>query len=214
MRARAARQRGFTYLGLLFAVMVIGLMLTVAARVWRTTVQREREAQLLWVGHAYRMAISGYFAAGHRYPATLHNLLIDDRFPVPKHYLRQLYPDPMTGQADWTLIKTPDQSGIQGVASTSQATPIKRDRFDPVDSTFKNKDCYCQWQFLYLPNRWMGAGIAAPAVGQPAPQPPGQGGWIPSPGTLTGAPGVPVPLPSNPTPVPSPTVPTPDPGSH
>jgi len=212
MRAAAARQRGFTYLGLLFAVMVIGLMLTVASRVWRTTVQREHETELLWVGHAYRMAISAYFAAGHRYPATLHDLLIDDRSPVPKRYLRQLYPDPMTGRADWTLIMTPDQTGIQGVASTSQGTPIKRDGFDKIDFSFKNKECYCEWKFLYLPNRWMGAGIAAPAVGQPAPQPPGQGGWISSPGT--GAPGVPVQLPSNPIPVPSPAVPTPDPGSH
>jgi type II secretory pathway pseudopilin PulG len=212
MRAPAARQRWFTYLGLLFAVMVIGLMLTVAARVYRTTVQREREAQLLWVGHAYRMAISAYFAAGHRYPATLHDLLIDERFPVPKHYLRQLYPDPMTGQADWTLILTPDQSGIQGVASTSQATPIKRDRFDLVDSTFKNKDCYCQWQFLYLPNRWMGAGVPPVVPVNPALLPGQGGGSILTPGT--GAPGVPVSLPVNPTPVPSPTVPTPDPGSN
>lgn len=209
MRAPAALQRGFTYLGLLFAVMVIGLMLTVAARVYRTTVQREREAQLLWVGHAYRMAISAYFAAGHHYPATLHDLLIDDRFPVPKHYLRQLYPDPMTGHPDWTLILTPDQSGIQGVASTSQANPIKRDRFDLVDSTFKDSDCYCQWKFIYSPYRWTGAGMSGPPVAQP-----GQGGSFTSPGTPTSAPGVPVPFPSHPTPAPSPTVPTPDPGSH
>jgi type II secretory pathway pseudopilin PulG len=213
MRAPAALQRGFTYLGLLFAVMVIGLMLTVAARVYRTTVQREREAQLLWVGHAYRMAISAYFAAGHHYPATLHDLLIDDRYPVPKHYLRQLYPDPMTGHADWTLILTPDQSGIQGVASTSQATPIKRDRFDLIDSTFKDSDCYCQWKFVFSPYRWMpGVGMSTPPVGAP-PQTPG-GGFITTPGSPTTAPGIPVPLPSNPTPAPSPAMPTPDPGSH
>jgi type II secretory pathway pseudopilin PulG len=212
MRAAAARQRGFTYLGLLFAVMVIGLMLTVAARVWRTTVQREHETELLWVGHAYRMAISAYFAAGHRYPATLHDLLIDDRFPVPKHYLRQLYPDPMTGQADWTLIKTPDQSGIQGVVSTSQGTPIKRQGFDLVDSAFKDKDCYCQWQFLYLPNRWMGAGVPPAVPIDPALLPAQGGGSILPPGT--GAPGVPVSLPANPTPMQPPTTPTLYPGSH
>jgi len=208
MRAAAGRQRGFTYLGLLFAVMVIGLMLTVASRVWRTTVQREHETQLLWVGHAYRMAISAYFASGHRYPATLHDLVIDDRFPVPKHYLRQLYPDPMTGHADWTLIMTPDQAGIQGVVSTSQGTPIKRDGFDLIDSTFKNKDCYCQWQFIYLPYRWMGAVGALPPPTQG-----GTGGILP-PGTPTSAPGMPVPMPANPTPLPPATMPMPYPGSH
>jgi type II secretory pathway pseudopilin PulG len=200
MRAAAGRQRGFTYLGLLFVVMVMGLMLTLASREWHTTVQREREAQLLWAGHAYRLAISAYFAAGHRYPAALHDLLIDDRFPVPKHYLRQLYPDPMTGQADWTLIMTPDQTGIQGVVSTSQGTPIKRDGFEIVDSAFKNQDCYCEWKFIYLPYRWMGSGVpAGPADAMPPPAP--AGGGIPTPGTSTGAPGVPVPLPVSPAPL-------------
>ena len=217
MRAAAARQRGFTYLGLLFAVMVIGLMLTVASRVWRTTVQRERETELLWVGHAYRMAISAYFASGHRYPATLHDLVIDERFPVPNHYLRQLYPDPMTGHADWTLIMTPDQTGIQGVVSSSQATPIKRDGFLLVDASFKDKDCYCQWKFIYVANRWIGAGVPAAPVDPVSALPPaGQGGAdsIPPPGTPTSAPGVPVPLPPNPTAVQPPATPTLYPGSH
>jgi type II secretory pathway pseudopilin PulG len=208
MRAAAARQRGFTYLGLLFAVMVIGLMLTVASRVWRTTVQREHETELLWVGHAYRMAISAYFAAGHRYPATLHDLLIDDRSPVPKRYLRQLYPDPMTGRADWTLIMTPDQTGIQGVASTSQGTPIKRDGFDKIDFSFKNKECYCEWKFLYLPNRWMGAGMPVAPVGAMPPPAPGGAGGTPSPGSPIGAPGVPLPPPANPTPQLAPALPS------
>src|SRR5215468_8808027 len=99
MRALSRRQGGFTYLGLLMAVVVMGLMLTVAGRVWSTTEQRERETQLLWAGHAYRMAISSYFAKGHQYPATLEQLLTDDRSPVPLHHLRRLYIDPMTGSA-------------------------------------------------------------------------------------------------------------------
>src|ERR1700732_222237 len=99
MRVLVSKQQGFTYLGLLFAVGIMGLMLTVVARVWRTTVQREREAQLLWAGHAYRMAISSYFALGHQYPATLQDLLTDERFPVPKHHLRRLSPDPLDGES-------------------------------------------------------------------------------------------------------------------
>jgi type II secretory pathway pseudopilin PulG len=54
-------QRGFTYIGLLMAVVVMGLMLTLVARVWSTTEQRERETQRLWVGHAYRLAIGEYY---------------------------------------------------------------------------------------------------------------------------------------------------------
>src|SRR5207302_8513176 len=99
MRAHPLRQAGFTYLGLLAAIVLMGLLLTVAARVWSLTAQRERETQLLFVGDAFRMAIAGYYAHGHRYPATLENLLADDRSPVPMRYLRRLYLDPKIGRA-------------------------------------------------------------------------------------------------------------------
>jgi type II secretory pathway pseudopilin PulG len=198
MRAPPSKQQGFTYLGLLFAVVIMGLMLTVVARVWRTTVQREREAQLLWVGHAYRMAISSYFALGHKYPATLQDLLTDERFPVPKHHLRRLYPDPLTGRADWTLVLTPSQSGIQGVASSSQEAPIKRDGFEFIDAAFKDSECYCLWKFVYVPYRWA-SGATVPGTAPPGAPPPGPAGpGTQLPGGPTSAPGV--PLPGSPTP--------------
>jgi type II secretory pathway pseudopilin PulG len=155
---------GFTYIGLLITVVIMGLMLTVVARVWTTTEQRERETQLLFVGHAYRMAIASYFAFGHRYPPTLESLLKDERFPVPKRHLRRLYPDPMTGQADWTLIMTPSGQAIMGVASSSQSPPIKRDGFDSIDNAFKGVACYCLWRFIYYPNRWNRAWGTVPVI--------------------------------------------------
>ena len=150
----AGRQRGFTYIGLLLAVAVMGLVLMIAAQVWSTTEQRERETQLLFVGDAYRLAIGGYFAAGHRFPQTLQDLLVDERTPVPRHYLRRLYSDPMTGKADWTLVLTADGQGIMGVASSSKATPIKRRNFTFRDRAFADADCICLWQFIYSPNRF------------------------------------------------------------
>ena len=126
MRSPLSAQRGFTYLGLLVAVAILGLMLTMVSRVWSTTEQRERETQLLFVGHAYRLAIASFYANGHRFPSTLDELLQDDRFPVPKHHLRRLYPDPMTGHADWTPVLTADGQGIMGIGSSSRAAPIKR----------------------------------------------------------------------------------------
>ncbi len=96
MRAPSTRQAGFTYLGLLAAVVLMGLLLTMAARVWSLTEQREREEQLLFAGDSIRFAIAAYYAHGHRYPNTLQDLLVDNRSPVPVHYLRRLYIDPMT----------------------------------------------------------------------------------------------------------------------
>ena len=195
MRMGSDRQRGYTYIGLLVSVVILGLMLTIVARVWSTTEQREREAQLLWIGHAYRMAISSYFSMGHQYPLTLELLLTDDRFPVPKHHLRQLYADPMTGKADWTLITNPSSPGIMGVASSSKATPIKRKGFEPVDEVFADTDCYCAWQFVYVPRRFgtLPAGVNLPPTTTPGPTNPGpvipgsntspSGGGLLTPGT-------------------------------
>src|SRR5256885_3925596 len=198
MRSRFGPQRGFTYVGLLFAVVIMGLMLTVVSRVWSTTEQRERETQLLFVGHAYRMAIASYFATGHQYPHALQDLLQDERFPVPKHHLRRLYPDPVTGKADWSLIPTPSGQAIMGVASSSQGVPIKRDGFDTIDEALKGADCYCAWKFVYYANRWnRGVGTGAPNPG--ATNPPRRPGPTRprKPGPLTparrgsgGAPGV------------------------
>jgi len=191
MRARAS-QAGFTYLGILAAVILMGLLLTAAARVWTLTEQRERETQLLFVGDAFRMAISGYYAHGHRYPQTLQELLQDNRSPVPLRYLRRLYLDPMTNSADWQLVLAPE-GGIKGVYSGSTLTPIKRANFVPVDSFFADSDCYCAWKFVYEARRRWGA-PGNPAPGNPAPGGPARGGPAPG-GPAPGgpAPGIPIP---------------------
>jgi type II secretory pathway pseudopilin PulG len=146
-------QRGFTYLGLLMAVVVMGLMLTVVGRVWSTTAQREREKQLLFVGHEFRNAFAGYFAHGRGYPQSLQDLLGDPNSDLPRRYLRRLYPDPMTGSTDWDLITAPG-GGIMGIASKSNLVPMKRANFDLPDAAFTEAQCYCAWQFVYVPRRF------------------------------------------------------------
>jgi len=61
-RGERARRRagGFTYVGLLALIVLIGLMLAAAGEVAATAAQRERETQPLWVGHEYSAAIGRY----------------------------------------------------------------------------------------------------------------------------------------------------------
>jgi len=202
MTGSGRSERGFTYIGLLVVVVVMGLLLTVASRVWSTTVQREREAQLLWVGDAYRLAIASYYRAGGRYPDTLQQLLGDDRSPVPLRHLRQLYPDPMTGAADWTLIPAPD-GHISGVASRSQGVPLKRKGFELVDAIFENADCYCDWQFIFIPRRY-----GRPVAPGTAPTNPTGGPFDPgfSPGQISPGPGAGGSRPGGGMPMPAPGV--------
>lgn len=144
------RQAGFTYLGLLVAIVVMGLFLTVAARFWSTTEQRERETQLLFAGHAYRSAIGSYVAHLGHYPLALGDLLGSPDSAVPQRFLRRLYPDPISGTTDWSLIMLPGGNGIMGVASSSAAVPIKHANFDPLDSAFAEATSYGDWQFVYV----------------------------------------------------------------
>ena len=145
------RADGFTYIGLLIAVAILGLGLAEVGTIWRTQAQREREEELLVIGHEFKRAIASYYAVGgHQLPQTIDVLLEDTRFPEPKHHLRKLYADPMTGAADWTLISGTMQ-GISGIASSSKAEPIKKRGFDEDEQQmFKDATCYCDWQFTFV----------------------------------------------------------------
>lgn len=141
-------QGGFTYIGLLFAVAVLGITLATVGIVWSTQIRREKEFELLWIGDQYREAIGRYYAVGGQYPQDLSDLVEDKRFPLVRRYLRKLFPDPMTGQVDWQLIAAPGL-GIMGVASSSQGKPIKVAGFGIRDTSFQDTECYCDWKFMY-----------------------------------------------------------------
>src|SRR4030095_17123595 len=106
MGAPTARfETGFTYLGILIAMALFGVALAATGEVWRTAAQREREAELLFIGNQYRQAFMNYYAgtpAGKpRFPRTLEDLVEDSRFPAPRRHLRRVYADPLTGQPAW-----------------------------------------------------------------------------------------------------------------
>ena len=149
---------GFTYIGLLIAVAIMGIMLSAAGPLWSITSKREKEVELIFIGHQVRGAISRYYSAGgFRYPPELADLVSDERSAVPRHFLRQIYRDPMTGQADWQIIRAAD-GGVMGIASSSKAKTMKRANFEPLEAGFADMECYCDWQFLYEPRRARGRG--------------------------------------------------------
>lgn len=159
MSARAAylhNQQGFTYLVVLLAVMLIGIMLGAIGTSWKLTMQREREEELLFRGMQIQDAIGRWHQPQgnvQQHVATplndLKDLLRDPRTPATVRYLRKLYRDPMTNQ-DWTLIREPAR-GIVGVASSSTERVIKKDNFPDQLKDLVNKERYEQWLFVYKP---------------------------------------------------------------
>lgn len=151
---RRPESEGFTYLGLLFIVAIMGLAMALAAQVWETSIRREKERELLFVGNQIRQAIGSYYAempdGVKRYPRRLEDLLQDNRYPGIKRHLRKLYRDPVTGNDKWGLVLS-DEGGIQGIYSLSPLAPLKRAGFDTADRGFENKLHYWEWTFVHIP---------------------------------------------------------------
>lgn len=149
------RSRGFTYLGILFAVTVVGIGLAATGTVWTVSTQREKENQLLFVGDEFRKAIESYFLHSpsgiRQYPRTLQDLLEDTRGGSVHRHLRKIYVDPMSNTRDWELVMLGDAVFI-GVSSPDTRRPIKRGNFSPENQGLVDAECYCEWRFVYLPD--------------------------------------------------------------
>jgi len=165
------RQGGFTYLGLIIMVTVIGLAASAALLVGAINQKRQAEDELLQIGTEYITALKRYAAATPAGQSTLPNrledLLLDPRYPAVRRYLRRLYIDPLTGKNAWGVERgtVATGTGIIGIYSLSEAKPIKIDNFDPELSSFKGKKFYREWIFTAQ---------AAPAQpGDAVDQPPG-----------------------------------------
>lgn len=167
-------QQGFTYLGLLFFIAILGATLALAGVVWHTVQKREKERELLFVGQQFRQAIATYFnqstGAVKQYPKTLEELLKDPRQLTSQRYLRRIYRDPITGKTEWGLVKSRDDR-IIGVYSLSDDEPIKQGNFREADKDLGGKTRYSDWRFVYIPSEPTPQAIAAPANPSLAPVP-------------------------------------------
>jgi len=169
---RRPASRGAALLLAMFAVALIGILLAVAGPVWRTEMRRDKEADLLWIGEQYARAIASYQAASPppvpQYPENLGQLVLDTRQPVVTRHLRRLYRDPLTGKADWGLVK--DANGrITGVFSRAEGTPLKQGGFDKALAAFGGAERYADWKFVAESGKAAptGAGPAGPAAMPP-----------------------------------------------
>lgn len=120
------RQRGFTYILLLWWVAISGVLLAALGQQWLMESRRQKELELVFRGHQIGLALRTYRDATPdgqlSTPLNLTDLLEDKRGPKLKRHLRQLWPDPITGKA-WVLER--EGGRIVAVHSGSKARPIK-----------------------------------------------------------------------------------------
>ncbi|MFG6488765.1 hypothetical protein ACG04R_18920 [Roseateles sp. BYS78W] len=138
---------------MLYVLMVLAVLagtVSVVAQRWSDQVARAKELQLLRVGDAIAKALAAYQAStpgvDKRFPPRLEDLVLDLRFGNPRHHLRELYPDPMTGRPDWQLLRD-SRGGIVGVRSSSDRPTWRRvpQRMDFVDLPAATR--VSQWVF-------------------------------------------------------------------
>ncbi|VVM36357.1 hypothetical protein PS687_00618 [Pseudomonas fluorescens] len=154
-------QHGSVFMGMLVTVAVVAVMLMQAGTLWSSVLQRERELELLARGNEIRRAIGLYYAHGSTFPRSLEDLVLDRRQPTIKRYLRRVYTDPLTGNADWGVVPGPGET-IMGVFSTAAGTPFKQGNFAVINHSFTGQGSYQGWVFLYGPGQSNPATRVAP----------------------------------------------------
>ena len=122
---------GFTYIAVLFIIVVMGIMLGKMGDSWSLIMKREREEELLWRGMQYARAIARWNSPKNhvRTPLKdLKDLLKDPRSLANVRYLPRLYDDPVTGK-EWVPVSDPAW-GIIGVKSASNDVPLRTAGFE------------------------------------------------------------------------------------
>ena len=166
------QETGFSYLMVMIAITLMGLAMTVAARQWKTMVQRELEMDLLAKGIEIQSALALYSAttkAGRVLPGEVYPQTLAELTRPPKPFLRKVYLDPV-GRGEWELLRAP-AGGIMGVRSKSRQKPIKQGNFPLAVRHFEGKPTHYDWVFQY-PNPSMVAVAGPVAMPSAAPAQP------------------------------------------
>lgn len=173
-RAFAQGEGGFTYVGLIVLVAIIGLVGAATLKVDALLRRAAAEDELLEIGAAFSQALKSYAEATPRgqptYPPSMQELLKDPRSPAVRRHLRKIFVDPMTGKAEWGIVHAGSDTGVLAVYSLSKAKPLKVANFDGRFANLENRQHISEWKFAAL-----GQGVGQ--AGQPGqPGQPGQQG--------------------------------------
>lgn len=99
---RKRAQAGYALMTILLLAALVLILLSAEVPRILTQGQRAREEELIFRGEQYRRGLGLYFRKYGRFPLKLEELV------EPKNkvrFLRQLYPDPMTADGQWRVIR-------------------------------------------------------------------------------------------------------------
>ncbi|WP_312515759.1 type II secretion system protein [Massilia sp.] len=198
MVAKRIRQAGFTYLGLVIFVAIVGLVGAATLKVGSLLQRAAAEEELLEIGAAFSAALDSYAAATPRgatpYPPSVKELLKDPRFPGVRRHLRKVFVDPLTGKAEWGIeYLGGGEVGIVAFHSLSDAQPLKIANFDSRFRGLDGKEKISQWRFTASERSLAPAALAPSQPGAPAATPPATTAPPPAPAPVEEPPTPPEP---------------------
>jgi len=146
-------QRGFLYIMVLFAIVVISIMMLKAFESWEYILSRDKEDELIFRGEQIVNAITIYNRKKGSFPASLKEL-------YDGKYLRKLYKDPMTDDGNWNIVSLPKKAGKEKyVVIPSQLWKSLKGSYRIVGvvssahkkgfRVYKEKEYYDEWLFAY-----------------------------------------------------------------
>lgn len=152
------KQKGYSLVVVMVAIVIMSILAEAAISLDSYRIKKSKEAELLFIGLAYKKALQSYAGAStaqqSRSPQRLEDLISDPRFTYRRH-LRRLYPDPMRSNnrdaseeviKQWRVLRN-SKGGIVGVASKNKDIPLKKAFFPPPLSHFANAKQYSEWVF-------------------------------------------------------------------
>ena len=95
------RQSGYALIVILLLLAFVLISLSVAVPPVFKQAQREKEEELIFRGQQYQRAIGRFYRKFGRYPLKVEELMrTNDR-----NFLRRPFPDPMTRDGNWRIIR-------------------------------------------------------------------------------------------------------------
>src|ERR1044071_5013782 len=101
------RNAGFAMAALLVGMTIMAVFMTMALPAWKTAMQREKEAELIFRGEQYARAIMLFQRKyANTFPPNVDILLNE-------HFLRRKYKDPMPADGEFQVISATQQNSSQ-----------------------------------------------------------------------------------------------------